>query len=112
MATNNARLQQGPRIPGTHPTRGVPHYTNHRRLAAFEKATGLKALGDHAQLLDWLLPILCPTVCNHCDQLGVRMRGPVWVTCDHCEGSVWLVSPTQRERLRKLLRPRFPQAIA
>ena len=48
------------RIPGTSILKGVPPYTNFRRLAAFEKATGIRISGKHSTLMEWLLPTVCP----------------------------------------------------
>lgn len=99
------------RIPGTSTLRGVPHYTNYRRLAAFEKTTGLRVSGKHATLMDWLLPAVCPTFCAHCDQLGVQYLGGAWRVCQHCDGAVWTVSPALRKKLRWWVGARFPDAL-
>jgi hypothetical protein len=111
VSASNARDSVQLRIPGTCPNKGVPHYTNYKRLTAFETATGIKAVGDHSKLMDWLLPALCLAKCRHCDELGVRMRGPVWVICDNCGGSVWLVTPGLRRKLREIVRVRYPRAV-
>ena len=50
------------KIPGSSPTKGAPHFTNYRRLPAYEQATGLRVNGDHAHLVEWLLPAVCRDV--------------------------------------------------
>jgi hypothetical protein len=99
------------RIPGTNTLKGVPHYTNYRRLAAFEKAAGIRISGRHLRLLDWLLPAVCTQCCPHCAQLGVLYLGGAWRVCPHCEGAVWTVSPALRRKLRWWISARFPEAL-
>jgi hypothetical protein len=99
------------KIPGTSPAKAVPHYVNFRRLSAYEKATGVRISGSHATLMDWLLPATGALLCEKCDQLGVLMRGPVWIVCPYCEGAVWKVSPSMRRKLRWWVSARFPDAL-
>ena len=99
------------RIPGTSILKGVPPYTNFRRLAAFEKATGIRISGKHATLMDWLLPTVCPSCCPDCDQRGVQYLGDAWRVCASCDGAVWIVPPQLRRKLRWWVSARFPDAL-
>ena len=99
------------RIPGTSILKGVPPHTNFRRLAAFEKATGIRISGKHSILMEWLLPTVCPSCCPHCDQLGVQYLRDAWRVCPSCDGAVWVVPPQLRRKLRWWVSARFPDAL-
>jgi len=99
------------KIPGTRPSRGVPHFTNYRRLPAYEQAVGLRVMGRHASLVDWLLPTVCADRCTDCDELGMQCVDGQWRVCSHCRGTVWRVTPQQRDWLRATVGRRFPNAL-
>lgn len=79
------------------------------RLAAYQRATGLKPSGLHRRVADELMRGVSRR-CLHCGGDGFHLVGKAWMWCEPCGGLGRVMTPRAQLLLRQKVVERFPGA--